>query len=121
MEVKFGKGNRAVLETLSLMEVTMSWVYKIKLENIAFSCIYAIDEGGIAKMDDFMSSDEVLCYKDAVAFLKFSGRNPNSANVYRTIRRFVEDQVGLYRKKVSKFLLCVQLFFCIYIFAMSKK
>jgi len=50
-------------------------------------------------MDDFMSSDEVLCYKDAVAYLKFSGRKPNSAIVYRTIRRFVEDQVGLYREE----------------------
>jgi len=59
-------------------------------------------------MDDPMSSDEVLCCKDGVVF---SGRKPNSANVYITMRRFVEDQVGLYRKKVGKFLLRVQLFF----------
>jgi len=38
-------------------------------------------------MDGFMSSDEVFSYQDAVAFLKFSGRKPNSVNVYRTIRR----------------------------------
>ena len=72
-------------------------------------------------MDDFMSSDEVLCYKDAVAFLKVSGRKPNSAIVYRTIRRFVEDQVGLYRKKVSKFLLYVQLFFFAFIYLLCPR
>ena len=72
---------------------------------------FSADEGGVAKMDDFMSSDEVLCCKDAVVFLKFSGRKPNSANVHRNIRRFVEDQVGLSGKKVSKFILCVRLFF----------
>ena len=71
-------------------------------------------------MDDFMSSDEALCYKDAVAFLKFSGRKPNFANVYRTIR-FVEDQVGLYRKKVSKFLLYVQLFFFAFIYLLCPR
>ena len=55
-----------------------------------------------------MSSDEVFCYRNAVVFLKFSGRKPNSANVYRTIRRFVEDEV--YRKKVINSV-CVQLVF----------
>ena len=43
-------------------------------------------------MDDFMSSDEVLCYKNAVVFLKFSGCKPNSANVYRTIEGLLKTK-----------------------------
>jgi len=66
-----------------------------------------------------MSSDEVLCYKDAVVFLKFSGRKPNSSNVYRTIKRFVEDEV--YRKKVINFVCVFSCSVCIYVFVMSKK
>jgi len=66
-----------------------------------------------------MSSDEVFCYRDAVAFLKFSRRKPNSANVYRTLRRFVEDEV--YRKKVINFVCVFRWSFCIYEFAMCEK
>ena len=68
-------------------------------------------------MDGFLSSDEVLCCKDAVIFSQIF--SPNSANVYRTIRRFVEDEA--YRKKVVDFVCVLSCYFCIYVCLMSKK
>jgi len=58
-------------------------------------------------MDGSKSSDDVLCYKDAVQFVKFSKRKLSSTNVHKTRRRFARDEV--YRKKVSNLVFSVVL------------
>ena len=83
---------------------------RVSLENFLIVAFDAIKEGGIVKMNGFTSSDEVLCSKDAVLFHNFCGKKPNPANVHRTRKRFVDDEVC--RKKVS-IMFCFSLFIAV--------